>query len=50
MGLVMRMFFACVLIIGLVGIAVSDFLSKDYKLFAIAVSFATANILIFLVK
>ena len=46
----MRQIFAVILVIGLVGIAISDFLSKDYKLFAIAVSFATANILIFLVK
>jgi len=49
-GLVMRQTFAVVLVIGLVGIAVSDFLSKDFKAFALACLFAITTVLIFLVK
>jgi len=46
----MRMFFAYVLVVGLVGIAVSDFLNKDYKAFVLASLFAVTTVLIFLVK
>jgi len=46
----MRLFFAVVLVIGLLGIAVSDFLSKDYKAFVLASLFAITTVLIFLVR
>jgi len=46
----MRIFFAVLLVIGLLGIAVSDLISKDYKAFVLASLFAITTVLIFLVK
>lgn len=45
-----RLIFAVLLVASLLGIALCDWLGKDYKTFALGLLFATANILIFLVK
>ena len=46
----MRVLFACMLCVSLLGIAWCDFASKDYKTFVLGLLFAAANVLIFLVK
>lgn len=46
----MRQTFAVILVIGLAGIAFSDFLTKDYKAFVLACLFTVTTVLIFLVR
>lgn len=46
----MRNIFAVLLIVSLVGLGTCDLLNKEYKTFVLGMLFATANIIIFLVK
>jgi len=46
----MRIAFAVLLIVSLLGIGICDLIGKDYKTFALGMLFAIANVLIFLVK
>ncbi len=46
----MRMLFAVVLIVSLLGISICDLTSGDYKTFVIGLLFAVANVFIFVVK
>lgn len=45
-----RLIFAVLLVVSLLGIALCDWLGRDYKTFVLGLLFAAANILIFLVK